>query len=172
MTSILYFAYGSNMLAARLQARCPSARVCAVARADGYGISFAKKGRDGSGKATLVASNDVSSRVFGVVFDLNSEELASLDRFEGRGHGYDRIDDLIVYTEPDQRRMQVTTYIANPDFVDRGLQPYDWYLALVLAGARQNSLPTAYIDILSATPTSADSESNRPEHIEARKLLA
>lgn len=68
--------------------------------------------------------------------------------------------------------MQVTTYIANPHFIDRGLQPYDWYLALVLAGARQYHLPTPYLDILSATPTRADPEINRPAHIEARNLLA
>ena len=52
-TTFHYFAYGSNMLTARLKARCSGAELVGRAFADGWGIEFSKPGEDGSGKATL-----------------------------------------------------------------------------------------------------------------------
>ena len=76
------------MLAARLRARCPSARVIGRAEATGFHLTFDKIGQDGSGKATLVPGDGV---VPGVLFDLAAEDVHLLDRIEGLGRGYDRV---------------------------------------------------------------------------------
>ena len=68
------------MLAARLRARCPSARVIGRAEATGFHLTFDKIGQDGSGKATLVPGDGV---VPGVLFDLAAEDVHLLDRIEG-----------------------------------------------------------------------------------------
>ena len=52
--SFLFFAYGSNMLTDRLRERCPDARPLGAAIARGYVLSFSKRSRDGSSKATLL----------------------------------------------------------------------------------------------------------------------
>ncbi|RNF34126.1 gamma-glutamylcyclotransferase family protein [Paracoccus methylarcula] len=91
--SIFYFAYGSNMLPARLAARCPSAKLIGRAHAPGYRVRFAKRGMDGSAKATLVTSEGAAS---GVLFTLDPKDLAALDRAEGAGRGYDRLDDFSI----------------------------------------------------------------------------
>ena len=70
------------MLAARLRARCPSARVIGRAEATGFHLTFDKIGQDGSGKATLVPGDGV---VPGVLFDLAAEDVHLLDRIEGVG---------------------------------------------------------------------------------------
>ena len=70
------------MLAARLRARCPSARVIGRAEATGFHLTFDKIGQDGSGKATLVPGDGV---VPGVLFDLAAEDVHLLDRIEGLG---------------------------------------------------------------------------------------
>ncbi|TNF88372.1 MAG: gamma-glutamylcyclotransferase, partial [Gammaproteobacteria bacterium] len=44
MDSLYYFAYGSNMSPARLQARVPSARPLGVYRLKGHRLSFHKRG--------------------------------------------------------------------------------------------------------------------------------
>lgn len=72
--TIRYFAYGSNMLTTRLQAGCKSARALGSGRADGYVISFSKTGKDGPGKATVVASKHHGACVHGVLFE-NAQAL-------------------------------------------------------------------------------------------------
>jgi gamma-glutamylcyclotransferase (GGCT)/AIG2-like uncharacterized protein YtfP len=170
MAVIQYFAYGSNMLTARLQARCASAQARSVVRVDDYKLSFFKKGRDGSGKA--MTSKSAGGRVFGVVFDLDESDLASLDRFEGVGQGYDRVGDFTAHNLDTGKPLDAVTYIANPDFIVSDLKPYDWYLNLVIAGARHHALPSDYAMALTATPSTADPEPDRPWRQEALELLA
>ena len=45
MASVPYFAYGSNILTERLQARCKFAKVRCVGSADGYRLAYGKKSR-------------------------------------------------------------------------------------------------------------------------------
>lgn len=52
--TFLYFAYGSNMLPARLLGRCPSAKVVRTGVARAWSLAFSEASKDGSGKATLV----------------------------------------------------------------------------------------------------------------------
>ncbi|MFV0410118.1 MAG: gamma-glutamylcyclotransferase family protein [Paracoccus sp. (in: a-proteobacteria)] len=79
----LYFAYGSNLLAARLRARCTSARRIGSAAAEGFDIAFDKIGQDGSGKATLVPVP--GRKVPGALFQLDNSQMGMLDRIEGVG---------------------------------------------------------------------------------------
>lgn len=169
MASVQYFAYGSNMLTERLQERCPSARARQVAWADKYALAFCKRSRDGSGKATLSACPTAGCRVFGVVFDLDECKLPELDRAEGAA--YDRIDDFQVHIVGRREPLRVVTYIANAASIDPDLKPYDWYLKLIVAGARQHELPPRYIKAIEAMPWIADPEPDRKSQREALRLL-
>jgi len=171
MAAILYFAYGSNMLAERLTARCTSARVRDVVAADGYELSFSKRSQDGSGKATISVSVAPESRVYGVVFEIDEADMGKLDRLEGRGRGYDRVDSFNVATRADAAPLSVTTYVASPRSVDQKLKPYEWYLGLVLAGAKQHRLPAEYIQSLEATSSIADPDPDRAQRLQALELL-
>lgn len=111
MEPILYFAYGSNMLAQRLTARCSSARVHCIGAVAGYALAFSKKSKDGSGKATLIASKDRASSVQGVVFELARNELDELDRSEGRGKGYERI---VKVRAAHGATLKAITYLITP----------------------------------------------------------
>ena len=135
MDTFIYFAYGSNMLTERLRARCPSAEIIGTADAHGYKICFEKKGKYGSGKATLASSDPRSDKTTGILFQINKSELGQLDRAEGKNKGYYR-DDKFPVTSTENGNILAVTYIAE-EFV-RGLFPYDWYLALVVAGAMQH----------------------------------
>ncbi len=134
--SFLYFAYGSNMLPARLQARCQSARVIGTACAPGFDLEFSKPSKDGSGKATLIEATDITAP--GVLFEIDKAERGALDRAEGAGYGYDRADDFAAEITGTGERITATTYIASR--ADRQLKPFDWYLALVIAGAHHHAL--------------------------------
>lgn len=129
------------MLAERLQARCASAKVIGTASAHGYELSFAKIGQDGSGKATLVRNENSAQQVQGVVFSVAKSELAVLDWFEGER--YNRIDEFQVFTT--SGIIPAVTYIASSTYRDTAQRPYDWYLALILAGALQHGFDDDYV---------------------------
>lgn len=152
-----YFAYGSNMLTARLRARCKSAEFLSVAQARGFRVEFTKESKDGSGKATLMRATPADWAV-GVLFEIDIGERAILDRFEEVGVGYDRNDNFRV--ETDAGPVVATTYMAKRRV--ESLRPYDWYLALVIAGAVENSICDSYVETLRAHDYFPDPIQDRP----------
>ena len=148
MTPFTYFAYGSNMLTGRLRARCATARVLGLATAEGYLVQFSKKGRDGSGKASIRKTNARGAIVRGVLFEIDLSERAILDRFEGHPSGYKRDDHFIVETADARNTLEVSIYIATDNAIDESLKPFDWYLALVIAGVIQHKLPDDYLEAI------------------------
>lgn len=170
MHPVLYFAYGSNMLIERLQHRCGSAQPLGMAWVEGYGVAFSKIGQDGSGKATL--STAAGARAYGVLFQLGAEDLHALDRIEGRGKGYERLDGIQVAANHNGGAMiPACTYISQPPHIDGRLRPYDWYLDLVVHGARQNALPSAYVETIAATEPIVDLVTGRQARLEALHVL-
>lgn len=169
MAKIYYFAYGSNMLSERLQARCKSARAVSIGSVEGHSLAFSKKSRDGSGKATLAPSEEADARVYGVLFELDAEELTDLDGFEGVGLGYERHNEFAVQTEGGI--VTAAVYLGSDDHLDAAQRPYDWYHELVLAGAKQNQLPLDYVEKLSDVASSVDTKTKRTTRLQALELL-
>jgi gamma-glutamylcyclotransferase len=135
MPTFRYFAYGSNMLTARLQARCRSATPVCIAFAEGYRLAFSKPSFDGSGKGHLVRARK-RTRQPGVLFEIDVKDRDELDDAEGLGNGYDRQDEFPVRRHDTKEIVSSTVYLAtNPDPTRI---PYDWYLALIVAGAREH----------------------------------
>ncbi|TVQ58520.1 MAG: gamma-glutamylcyclotransferase [Rhodobacteraceae bacterium] len=159
MTSLAYFAYGSNMLPERLRARCPSAAVAGAAAAPGFRVAFAKDSRDGSGKATLLNADNAQP---GVLFRLAADELPALDAAEGAD--YDRVEIALSCGT------RALTYIAKRP--DLSLLPYDWYLALCVAGAARQALGEALLGRLRAEPWRTDPLPVRPSRLIALRALS
>lgn len=164
---MLYFAYGSNMLTERLRARVPSAQPVTAASLPGFSIRFHKRSRDGSGKCNVVATPASAVTVYGVVFEVAPEELDALDEAERRGRGYERrtVSPLAAGTF-----FNTFAYIAQPAYVDDALIPYDWYHALVVAGAYQHDLPSHYVAHLEAVRSYPDPDEHR--RTASRSILA
>jgi gamma-glutamylcyclotransferase len=153
---MLYFAYGSNMSTARLLARTPSARVVKTARLTGHRLLFHKKGADGSGKCDAhCIDGDVC--VFGVVFELHASDKQVLDRIEGLGYGYDQKTVSVIAGSGEW--IDAVTYYANS--IDADLQPFHWYKAHVLHGAREQGLPPDYIERIAAVESIPDPDAGR-----------
>ena len=151
-----YFAYGSNLLSRRMRARIPSARALGTAWVDGHRLSLGKAGRDGSGKATLVA--DPGARVWGVLYAIDPAHWRQLDGFEP---GYTRV--TLVVTTKGRERVRVSTYVAPPTASDP--VPFAWYKRLIVEGAREHNLPTPYVEALLQLPERPDPNRLGPEPI-------
>ena len=153
---LYYFAYGSNMLHERLQRRVSSANPMGVAKLGGYRLAFRKRSMDGSAKCDLVS--DTASEAYGVLFEMKEEELPFLDRAEGVGFGYERVERQLYYRT---REIGAFLYLAQPRYITTTDLPYSWYLQFVLHGAKQNALPPAYIQRIASTPRKEDDDIER-----------
>lgn len=158
-----YFAYGSNMLEARLKhpSRAPAASCIGLGMLGGYRIRFHKVGKDGSGKCNALTTGNMEDAVYGVVFDVADGDKTALDEEEDiqRG-GYSRRQVNIMMLN-DSREVLVECYFANPKFIDDNRLPFDWYKALVIAGAVEHKLPEEYVRLLRECLTIEDRDQER-----------
>lgn len=164
MTTLLYFAYGSNMLQERLVARVSSAKPVGAALLRGYRLDFAKVSTDGSGKGDLVPGR--GDEVWGRLYEFNAIQKADLDKHEGAHYQF---HEVVVSTDAGGR--YASTYLANPSKRDPAKLPYDWYLALIVAGAMQGHLPDEYIRSLKNNAFVIDQKENRQAGLEAIDAL-
>jgi len=163
---VYYFAYGSNLHPPRLAARVPSSRFHGLARLRGHKLYFHKRGGDGSGKCNVHFTGRSTDIVHGAVFAMHRAEVRLLDRVEGVGHGYWRVARPLSVGG---RLTRVFYYVAQPDFIEARLAPFDWYHALVLSGARGHRFPAQYLREIATIATVGDHDRHRDRH--HRRLL-
>jgi hypothetical protein len=169
--TFLYFAYGSNMLAPRIERRCPSARMIGRASAAGYRLVWDKAGRDGSGKAGMIP--DPESLVEGVLYEIAADERRNLDVFEdavGDDPGYRPAEDF-AFDAAAGGKVRALAYLPVAARRRPGLLPYDWYKALVVAGAVQHAFPADYVAQLESVAAISDPETGLPKRGEALDVL-
>jgi len=171
MPRFLYFAYGSNLLAERLAARCPSAKPVGLATVTGWRLAFQSKSFDGSGKATLIRA-DEADVVHGRLYEIPVGERDALDKAEGADRDppvYRRHDDFTVIRDDGTSVGDVSVYLAREETPP--LEPWDWYRALIVAGGMQAGLPAGLVAALAVTPALPDPLPKRRSRREALAVL-
>jgi gamma-glutamylcyclotransferase len=161
---IITFAYGSNMPAARIRARCPTATALGVAELHGYELRWHKVSNDGSGKGDIVQSDAEGASVFGVLYEILRKDKPALDRAEGLRKGYKEVQVVVLHNGVETI---VAAYKATN--IDAKLQPYTWYKALAAFGAKEHGLPAVYVEQIEAVPATEDP--SRARHDENMRLI-
>jgi len=165
MPPLHYFAYGSNLHSGRMTARVPSARAVGMAPLPGHVLRFHKHSQvDGSGKCDAHYTGNPDDRVYGAIYAIDPGERPLLDAFEGPGYGI-----VERQVRVDGGGLPIFLYCALPDAIADGLQPYDWYHAYVINGAREHGLPEAYVRRLDAITAYPDPDTARADR-ERRQL--
>lgn len=154
---MLYFAYGSNMHAAQMKERCPSAKFVCRAKLPSHRLAFTRTSvTRGCGVADILA--DETKEVWGVVYELRENELEHLDKDEDFQPG--RPDDQNEYTREDhyvwregdaKRPLLVSLYRGHPQ--PNPPLPDHEYKNLIVTGARHWQLPADYIQGLESIQT-------------------
>lgn len=97
--------------------------------------------------------------VWGAAYQLARAEADRLDRTEGVHRGlYQRLTVELRASEGD--RLQAFTYASSRGVPGR--KPSRRYLGLILAGARRNGLPDAWVARLRALPLAVDERETQP----------
>ncbi len=134
----LTFAYGSNMDAEQMRTRCPGARRIGRARLPKFRVALMP-----DGFATL--ARDPASTAQGVLWELGFADLAALDRYEGVAQGAYTKSTLPVLREK-AGAIRALVYFGQPE-ASPGRAPAD-YMERIVAAARDNGLPSDYLDFL------------------------
>lgn len=106
----LYFAYGSNLDRRQMRRRCPTARVVSRAVLVGHELRFSGFSLTRQGPvATIVKAP--KSATFGVVYEIDEDDLQELDRYEGAPRFYVRVKRKVGL--PSGKSRTVWTYVLS-----------------------------------------------------------
>ncbi|RKQ96321.1 gamma-glutamyl AIG2-like cyclotransferase [Kushneria sinocarnis] len=142
-----YFAYGSNMNPARMQARVGETRGALAARLPGWRLSFDKAARP-AGVAHANVAPDERAVVEGVLHELaHPEQIELMDPYEGHPDQYQR---RIESFETEHGMLSGWVYVALSDKTEAGRLPAREYMAHLLAG--RPWLSRAYYEALLQQP--------------------
>jgi gamma-glutamylcyclotransferase (GGCT)/AIG2-like uncharacterized protein YtfP len=148
-----YFAYASNMAPAVIMRLCPRHRYLGVARLADHRLSFTRRSvRTNTGVADIVPAP--GETVWGVLYKIDDNGLAAIDRKEGRDWAYTRVS-LPVRLEAGRPERTAVTYTVRSKEPAQ-VPPSRAYLDLVIAAARERGLPGPYIGRLEAISVAGD----------------
>jgi len=134
-----YFAYGSNMDAAAMAARCPKSRVLGRGRLARHRFALMA-----DGYATVV--RDAASETHGVLYDLALSDMPALDRYEEISRGlYSKAVQPVLRADGRPVRALVYVGAASPA---PGAAKKPAYMQDIIAAAREAELPAPYVDFL------------------------
>ena len=165
-SSVLVFAYGSNLHIQRMRSRVSTAVPVSVGYVLQRRFTFHKKSIDGSAKADAAAAESSDEQVWGVVYRLQRQQKKLLDNYESLGRGYDEEQVDVVH---ETGTIGAWMYVARRDAIDSTLLPYTWYHDLIVAGAIQHRLPSHYVQHLQSFESIIDPDAKR--HSEHARLI-
>lgn len=132
---------------AALTAKGVSPRESRKARLDGWRLRFNVEHffRHEGGVANIEQTGRPQDAVCGVLHVCDAPALAALDKLEGYGVGYDRIE---VPVETARGVETAQAYIGLPAYVNDACLPTQRYLNILLRGARAAALDPDYVAML------------------------
>jgi hypothetical protein len=161
-----HFAYGSNLDPFQMRVRCPDARLIGIARLDGFRVCFPRRSRVRDSAVISIEPAEGES-VWGVIYELDVEDLQRLDDREGfiktRDPSLNQRNRITVRVEnPEGQSMVAEVYVAVPS-ADPGL-PSAHYVGFLVGCAAECGLPKSHLVALAShmpLPAVAEDEAAR-----------
>ena len=156
VSDLWYFAYGSNMQAATFRGRRGITWTRAQAgRAPGWRLVLDKPplvpGHESF--ATMIPAADAET--FGVLYAITADDMAHIDLTEGVLIGnYRRIEIAVEPLQSADKPVRAFTLVSDEHAPE--LRPSARYMALLVEGAEEHSLPAAWIAYLRTVPTAVE----------------
>jgi hypothetical protein len=156
-----YFAYGPDMHPLELGL---TASVCSVqgpAVLSRHSLRFHTRSAsvtDVSGKCDAFRTGRAGDAVHGVIYHIPESQRQRLAELRREGRGYALAPVRVV---AGLEGVDAVTFLAEPDWIDGALLPYDWYVAIIAGGARIQGLPAAYQARLRTVKTMVDRDRQR-----------
>ncbi|XP_022130368.2 gamma-glutamylcyclotransferase-like [Pieris rapae] len=154
LKTFFYFAYGSNLWTFRIHMNNPTAEFVSIGYLDNYRLDFIRYSRFWGGP-TATPVPTANARIWGVIWRLNVDNIASLDDQEGvdKDIYYVKHAEIITpYIGKFTCRIYEHTVIPLPrgdnDEIPIEFWPSWTYKEVILLGAEEHNLPEYYIENL------------------------
>jgi gamma-glutamylcyclotransferase len=145
--TINYFAYASNMAAEVIEGLCPQHHFLGVARLDGYRLAFTRRSiRTETGVADVVPAGNET--VWGVLYEIENDELTAIDRKEGYNWAYTRVMCPVLLEAGGQSLLAVVYTVRVKEPAE--ILPSRQYLDRLIAAGHDRGLPKEYVEKLEA----------------------
>ena len=147
----LYAAYGSNMHPEQMQLRAPHSPMAGTGWLPGWRLTFGGEDIGWEGALATVVE-DVSDRVFVVLYDVTTADEALLDRWEGSDFGvHKKIRVRVDRESSDTTTDPVLAWLYVVDAWEGGL-PSARYLGVMADAAEIAGAPTDYVHNVRTRP--------------------
>ena len=162
MSTVWYFAYGSNLQSATLRGRRGIQVVrSAAVRAAGWRLVFDKPGLLGRAAFANIVPEE-GAEALGVAFEITVDDHAHVELTEGVAIGnYRRVELAVEPLDASVPWAPATALSLSSDKRDASLLPTTRYLGLVIEGALEHGLPDLWIRSLRAVPVREETEEER-----------
>jgi hypothetical protein len=152
-TMAYYFAYGARMSSSHMLLTSPNATALGPAYLDGHRLVFNVLDRQfGGGAANAVP--DPAARLWGVLWEVDDDELSGFDSFRGE----EPSDTHGVIVEVQGPTGPVSAKTMMLPVVEGFVAPADPYLRALHAGARAHGLPRQALDAIDRAERGDDDE--------------
>jgi gamma-glutamylcyclotransferase len=161
-----YFAYGSNMQTATLrERRGVQFHHAQPARAPGWRLVLDKPGLIPTGGSFANIIADADAEVWGVVYQIDDEDIGHIDLTEGVLIGnYQRIE---VPVWSGDAGVSLSAFTLTSGRREPGMRPSTRYMDLLIAGAEEHGLPAHWVAYLRTIPAQPET----PEAMQARAFI-
>ena len=159
MSTVWYFAYGSNMSSATLRGRREVSCVRALpARVPGWRLVLDKPPLIPLNRAFANIVADPATEVLGVIYEVSLDDLDHIELTEGvRIGNYDRVE-VTAWPLSRADAAPLAAFSLTSAKRDASLRPSRSYMDLLIAGAIEHGLPDPYIEHLRLVPADPDDE--------------
>ena len=129
--NVYYFAYGSNMDIKEFEANYKTAKAVALAYLDDWQLAFDKVAVRDDESAVADITKGYGTKVFGILYELDSSEYQKLDEQEG---GYVKLSEM-VYDGNDKKHKIFTYTVATKEPLDWPVPKID-YISKMIRGLK------------------------------------
>ena len=136
-----YFAYGSNLDAAQMERRCPQSQFRGKALLPKHRLAFTHASTTWGGGSADILEDELSSGVWGVVYELTSEDWKRLN--EAEGSAYKRISVTVLEAGVEDCPLECEAYkVISPTGPHL---PSKLYLEKIVRAALTRGLPAGWV---------------------------
>ena len=166
MSSVWYFAYGSNMASSTLRGRREvSYNRALAARVPGWRLVLDKPPIISFKTSFANIVPDPDGEVWGVLYAVSADDFDHIELTEGvRIGNYDRVE-VTAWPLSDADASSFRAFSLTSNRRDESLRPSERYMQLLVSGALEHGLPEHYVEYLrgvAAHPEDEETAKLRP----------
>lgn len=142
---MFYFAYGSNTITDTIKKICPGFKIVGNAKLKNHRLGFTRYSEKWEGGvADIIPSQGFT--VWGVLYDIDEPGFNALDKKEGVGFAYERIEITVSQSQNDEPVRTISYSVIDKTFPE--IKPSPLYIETIIRGANEHKLPSRYIAFL------------------------